>query len=127
MLKQMFAFTGSLALLSTATIFAPPAMAQDAGAGATLFKQTCQMCHNPPQGPQNVLGPTLKGVFGRKAAVGSFTFSDPLKKSGIVWTQAALDKFLAAPATMVPGTRMPIGVANAKQRADLIAYLRTLK
>ena len=70
----------------------------------------------------------LKGIFGRKAAaVQDFPhYSDALRKSGIVWNAESLDRFLADPAKTVPGTTMTLGqVKDARQRRDLIAFIRT--
>jgi cytochrome c len=67
--------------------------------------------------------------MGRKAgSVPGFSYSSAMKKSGIVWTPARLDTYLAAPQQVVPGNSMPFaGIANASQRADVVAYLATLK
>jgi cytochrome c len=72
------------------------------------------------------MGPHLQGLFGRKAGTieGAHFYSDALKESGIVWDEATLDSYLAAPTKAVPGTTMMIGVPDAQQRADLIAYLK---
>jgi cytochrome c len=113
-----------LALTAGLLAAAAPAMAQDAGAGGADFKQRCQTCHT---GQPNAIGPSLKGVVGRKAASTAFGYSEALKSSGLTWTPASLDKFLASPAKTVPGTRMLVPTADAKRRADLIAYLATLK
>jgi cytochrome c2 len=70
----------------------------------------------------------LAGVVGRKAAsAAGFHYTQALSKSGRVWTPAALDVFLTAPSKDVPGTNMPVATASAKDRADLIAYLATVK
>jgi cytochrome c len=128
MRKKLAMLSAPFALLPVIAWVTPTlASAQDSKSGATAFNRTCQACHTPPPGQPNLLGPSLKGVFGRKAGTEAFDYSDPLKKSGIVWTDATLDKFLAAPTQVVAGTRMVIPVTDPKQRADIIAYLRTLK
>ncbi len=107
-----------------------PAMAQaagDAAKGATLFKQRCSMCHVSAAGAAPIAAPNLFGVAGRKAASTSFNYSDALKASGLTWTAANLDAFLAAPNKKVPGTRMVISVPAEQDRADIVAYLSTLK
>lgn len=114
-------FFAVAALLCTA---AAPALAQDAAAGGADFKQRCQTCHS---GQPNAIAPNLAGVAGRKAASTSFNYSAALKASGLTWSPATLDKFLASPARTVPGTRMLVSTPDAKQRANLIAYLETLK
>ena len=70
-------------------------------------------------------GPRHCGLFGRHAgSVQGFNYSTAMKGSKIVWNQDTLDRFLASPRTMVPGTAMGYaGVADRKERADLIAYL----
>ena len=86
------------------------------------------MCHANVAGVRSGMGPNLAGLAGRPAAsLPGFAYSSALKTSGLTWSPAALDKFLAAPSKLVPGTRMVISVADAKQRQDLVAYLATLK
>lgn len=117
-------------LLTLSLLFlaaAAPAMAQDAAAGAAFFKQRCQTCHTVTPGQAPGLAPNLFGVVGRKAASTGFNYSTALKASGLTWDTATLDKFLTSPMKLVPGTRMLIPVTDPKQRADLIAYLATLK
>lgn len=102
------------------------AQAQDAAAGGMAFQQ-CAECHSP--GTSDGAGPGLKGVFGRRAgAKDGFAYSPALVKSAKVWDAAALDAFLANPQKAVPGTSMAYpGDDDAKERADLVAYLKTLK
>jgi cytochrome c len=102
-----------------------PAAAQGPD-GATLFKQRCQMCHTITQGDGSGIGPNLLGVMGRKAASTGFTYSAALKSSGLTWDRATLDRFLSGPASLVPGTRMPISVSDPGQRAAIIVYLASL-
>jgi cytochrome c len=87
--------------------------------------QDCAACHRLEAGA-NGLGPSLHGIFGRKAGAGSdFHFSPALKRSGITWTAETIDKYIADPQSLVPANRMPFaGMANASDRADLIAYLQ---
>jgi cytochrome c len=97
----------------------------DAVRGEARF-QDCAACHRLEAGVNNV-GPSLHGVFARKAGeIADFRYSPAMKRSGIVWTPEALDKFLADPQNMVPANRMPYaGMASAGDRADLIAYLQS--
>jgi cytochrome c len=74
-----------------------------------------------------MLGPNLSRVAGRKAASSEFTYSTALKASGLKWDKPTLDRFLTAPMKAVPGTRMVISIPDAKQRADIVAYLSSLK
>ena len=100
--------------------------------GQQFFQASCFVCHSTSLGPGNTLvikqGPTLLGVMGRKAG-GSphFNYTQALKDSGMVWSPATLDHFLTDPMKAVPGTAMPIPIPVAGIRADLIAYLATLK
>ena len=73
------------------------------------------------------VGPNLAGVVGRKSASQSFAYSPALKKAGLVWTKPNLDRYLAGPAKMVPGTRMAVAMPDTKQRAAVIAYLEKAK
>jgi cytochrome c len=95
----------------------------DAARGEARF-QDCAACHRLDAGVNNI-GPSLHGVFARKAAeLPDFRYSPALKRSGIVWTPETLDAFLTNPQALVPGNRMPYaGMADAGNRADLIAYL----
>jgi cytochrome c len=110
-------------------LFASPlAMAAgDAKRGAQLFQQ-CMACHSTTPG-EHLTGPSLAHVLNRKAASaeGFQRYSDPLKSSGIAWNEAALDKWLANPEALVPGTSMTFpGLKDARRRQDLIAYLRAV-
>ena len=103
----------------------PALAAGDATRGAELYAAKCSSCHAPDV---NKLGPSHQGVVGRAAgAVPGYAYSPKLKASGIVWTPANLDTWLAGPQKMVPGNKMFLVVSDAQQRADLIAYLATLK
>jgi cytochrome c len=112
-------------LCATAALlgFAGNANAADVAHGRTVFAR-CAACHDLNTG-KTVLGPSLKGVIGRKAgSVAGFTYSPAMKARDVDWTAGNLDLFIAAPTRFVPGTRMPFaGLPDAKDRADLIAYL----
>jgi len=105
-----------------------PAAAQDAAAGEKVFKTQCAVCHSAVQG-KNGIGPSLHDVVGRTAGtVPNYQYSAANKNSGLTWDDATLDRYLKAPQQVVPGTKMTYaGVKNDTQRADLIAYLGTLK
>ena len=86
----------------------------------------CQSCHTLASGGANMTGPNLYGIFGTKAGEGrdGFKFSDPLKASGVVWTPETMDAWITKPQDMIPGSKMTFaGMKEAKDRADLIAYL----
>ena len=113
------------ALLLLACV-ATGAHAQDAAAGGMAFQQ-CAECHSPTTADN--AGPGLKGIVGRKAgAKDGFIYSPAMKKSTVVWDDKTLDAYLKDPRTVVPGTSMAYGGDDdAKERADLVAYLKTLK
>ena len=102
------------------------AQAQDAAAGGMAFQQ-CAECHSP--GASNGAGPGLKGVYGRRAGTkADFAYSPAMAKTELGWNDVALDNFLANPQKALPGTSMQYpGDDDPKERADLIAYLKTLK
>jgi cytochrome c len=96
----------------------------DAARGEAQFKE-CAACHKLAAGA-NEVGPSLHGIFARKAGeLADFRYSPAMKRSGVSWTPEALDKYLADPQAFISGNRMPYaGMANAADRADLIAYLQ---
>jgi cytochrome c len=98
----------------------------DAARGEARF-QDCAACHKLEAGSNDV-GPSLHGIFERKAAaLTDFRYSPAMKRSGISWTPETLDKFIADPQAMVSANRMPYaGMANPNDRADLIAYLQKM-
>ena len=107
--------------LALAVVWAFVAHAQDP-AGAELFRKRCGGCHAMDR---DKTGPNLKGVFGRPAASGaSFPYSDALRKSGITWNAATLEKWLTDPEKFVPGNDMTFHVEKAEERALIIAYLK---
>jgi cytochrome c len=105
-----------------------PARAEDAEAGSKVFKIQCSACHATVAGKKGI-GPSLFGVVGRAAgAMPDFHYTDANKNSGLTWNAATLDRYLQAPRQVVPGTAMAYaGLKNDTQRADLIAYLATIK
>jgi cytochrome c len=91
-------------------------------AGKDLFAKRCGGCHALDRDKE---GPRLGGVYGRGAAsVDSFEYSEALKKSGIVWNQETLERWLAGPDNLVPGNDMTFHVENAEERSAIIAYLK---
>jgi cytochrome c len=96
----------------------------DAAKGEKKFEE-CASCHSTKSG-DNGLGPSLHGLFDRKAGeVADFRYSPALKRSGVVWTAKTLDEFIADPQKMIPANRMPYaGMPNESDRADLAAYLQ---
>ena len=104
------------------------ARAADAAAGKQVFQQQCGICHADKAGV-NKIGPSLFGVVGRKTgSEAGYSYSVANKNANLTWTPEVLDKYIAAPQKIVPGTKMPYGgLANATKRANLIAFLATLK
>jgi cytochrome c len=94
----------------------------DPKAGETIYGR-CLACHALAY---DRTGPRHCGLFGRRAgSVQGFAYSEAMQESQIVWSENTLDRFLANPLAAVPGTTMGYaGVADAQERADLIAYLR---
>ena len=92
----------------------------------TVFNQ-CTACHSTARG-ENGIGPSLAGVFGRRAGtLAGFEFSQAMKDAGLAWNQANLDRYLENPRGVVPGTTMAYGgVKDAAQRQAVINYLKTL-
>jgi cytochrome c len=97
-------------------------------AGKTIFEHTCQNCHSTEIGV-NKIGPSLWNVVGRQAAsVPDFAYSEAMKNNKTAWSISALDLYLADPRGDVHGAKMFFkGLPAAKDRADVIAYLQTLK
>ena len=99
--------------------------AGDPAAGEAVYSR-CLGCHAIEY---NRTGPRHCGVMGRRAgSVPGFEYSPAMKKSGIVWNEKTLDRFLADPLKTVPGTTMTYaGVPDTGERADLISYLKSQK
>jgi cytochrome c len=105
---------------------ATSSIAQNTPAASASFNQ-CAVCHSIDG--SNGTGPTLQHLLGRRSGtVPGFRYSRAMKSAAIVWDEASLDRYLTNPQEFVPGNIMPFGgVADAPQRAEIIAYLRTLR
>src|SRR6185312_15856459 len=91
--------------------------------------KVCQTCHTFEKNGPNRVGPNLYGIVGDKRGEdrGGFNFSAAMKAKGGTWTYDDLNKFLTSPKGFIPGTAMGFaGIQKDSQRADVIAYLRTL-
>jgi cytochrome c2 len=117
---------GALLVLSLPTA----SMAADAANGQAQFRGQCGVCHTAGKDDgDGGQGPSLAGVIGRKAGgdpnFGAYT--QALSDDKDVWTEANLAAFLENPQKVVPGTAMPVRVGSATDRADIAAYLATVK
>ena len=112
-----------LAIVALAALVAadPASAGGDAERGEELY-EACQDCHSLDK---NDLGPRHRGVFGRKAgSLPDYAYSPALKSSNIVWNEETLDRWLMNPQALVPGAKMFFHLANPKDRADVIAFLK---
>ena len=105
----------------------PRLASANAESGKEIFGRTCGACHLVVLGVKNPK-PNLWGIVGRrKASQNDVQYSSSLKDAGGDWTFEELNFFISNPALTLPGTDMSFpGLPDEKQRADLIAYLRTL-
>jgi cytochrome c len=119
--------TRMAAALTLGVLTALPAVSsaqmQQAADGEQLFRTRCGTCHTLAPG-QNRVGPSLAGVIGRTAGtLEGARYSPSLRQSGIVWSSETIDKYLANPRQLVPGTTMTVGLRAPEERAAVIAYL----
>jgi cytochrome c len=108
---------------------APLLAKADTGAGDKFVHTVCAACHSFNQGGKPIVGPNLYGIVGAPHDhEADFNYSPALEKfKGQPWTYDALNHWLDDPQTYAPGTRMTYaGIKSTQQRADVIAYLRTL-
>ena len=117
-----FAFAGGI---TAALLLASPSFAASADHGKQLFT-ACAACHTEKA---DALGPSLKGVVGRKSAsLEDFRYSAAMKRANLTWDQKNLHDYLTNPQEKVKGNRMPFsGLGDPKDLDDVIAYLGTLK
>lgn len=104
----------------------------DVERGKSFFQVSCAICHSSELGPDNTVvtrqGPSLVGIVGRPAgSLPYFSYTKAIRSSELKWTPGTLYRFLENPMTVVPGTTMPIPVSDPRNRADVVAYLGTLK
>ena len=120
---------------SSAPVAAAPAPAispEEAGCDVDRANQVitqCKVCHSIQAGAENLTGPNLHGIVGRRAASrDGFAYSRVIRESGIVWSVETLDAFLANPLTYLPNNRMAFGgVRNDDDRAAVVCLLNTLR
>jgi cytochrome c len=113
------------AALGALLLAGAPASAADADHGKTLYT-ACLACHTEKP---DALGPSLKGIVGRKSAsLEDFRYSAAMKRANLTWDEKNLSDYLKDPQGKVKGNRMPFsGFGNDKDTADVVAYLVTLK
>jgi len=112
---------------------APLLRTANAEAGKNVFKQ-CAACHTPDKGGRNAVGPNLwDSVGNKKARTAGYAYSNALQAAAAKpaeegqWGYERLNAFLANPKAVVPGTKMTFaGLRKAEDRANVIAYLRSL-
>jgi cytochrome c len=116
---------GSAALGAAMLFLSVYAHAADLDHGKQVFA-ACAACHTEKP---DAIGPSLKGVVGRKSgALDDFRYSGPMRRANLVWDEVTLRQFVANPQAKVPGTRMPFdGLSGEKDVDDVVAYLATLK
>ncbi|MBV8651228.1 MAG: c-type cytochrome [Alphaproteobacteria bacterium] len=131
----------ALALLAALSVLAAAASsacaAGDVAAGERVFKNNCTICHAATAGGlakmgpalENEQGPTLSGIVGRhSASVPDYPYSEAMRKAGKIWDDPTLDAYLTPRRNLVPGNKMLfVGLENAQDRRNLIAYLATLR
>ena len=111
-------------------VLSASARAGDVTAGKAIFDKTCANCHSTEAGV-NKVGPTLFDIVGRPvASVHGYDYSKKMRaigKEGKVWDDKQLNTYLTNPREVLHGVKMFFSLPDAKDRADVIAYLNTLK
>ncbi|WP_285710941.1 c-type cytochrome [Erythrobacter oryzae] len=127
LLLAAFAPLAALASLSSAPVTAAAAAAPPPAPPAAFGP--CATCHSVKKGERSGFGPNLFGVAGtRSGAIGGYAFSPAMKKADVVWNRDNLDRFIAAPQSVVPGTKMAYpGLKDPAKRKAIVDYLMALK
>jgi cytochrome c len=120
-MRHISTFIGAAVLAASIT----PVASADAEHGKALY-DACAACHSDKP---DALGPSLKGVLGRKsAALEDFRYSNPMKRANLVWDEANLREYIADPQAKVRGNRMPFdGLHDPKDVDDIVEYIKTYK
>ena len=115
-----FVFVALLAVAGTGE-----ARAQDAAAGEKVFA-VCRACHQVGETAKNGVGPSLNGLFGRKAGtVAGYNYTAANKDSGLTWDEATFREYIKDPKAKIPGTKMIYtGLKDEQRTNDLIAFLK---
>lgn len=120
----------SIIVVGVVAAIGTQAFAADIKAGKDAFSAQCTLCHSAEAGDGGgAQGPLLVNLFGRAAATADreFPYTQALKDSKLVWDAATLERFLAAPADVVPGTAMATPVPQKADRDNIVAYFESLK
>lgn len=119
--------TRSLAAAFLALSLSGGAIAADAARGEARFRALCGTCHSADPAVRK-MSSHMRGIVGRKAAsIDGIPYSTALKTSGWTWTKPLLETYLTDPKKALPGTTMMVAAANKQDRADIVAYLASLK
>ena len=123
--KKTGAAIGAAAAIVLAAAAATPALAADAAHGKVVF-QTCAACHSDKP---DAIGPSLRGVYGRKsAALPDFRYSNAMMRANLTWDDANLKAYIKDPQAKVKGNRMPFGgLSSDADVDDVIAFLKDYK
>jgi cytochrome c len=123
--KKTDAVVGAAAAAVLMAVATTPAAAADAAHGKVVF-QTCAACHSDKP---DAIGPSLRGVYGRKsAALPDFRYSNAMMRAGLTWDDANLKAYIKDPQAKVKGNRMPFGgLSSDADIDDVIAYLKDYK
>jgi cytochrome c2 len=102
----------------------PPSAPGSAAKGERLFARKCAGCHSLVE---NRAGPRLGDVYGRRAgSAAGFRYSNAVTSETFIWSDSTLDAWLSGPQDFIAGAAMSARVGDAQERADIIAYLRTV-
>jgi cytochrome c len=98
-------------------------------AGRKIFNDHCAICHTLNWKQPFLFGPRLEGVVGRPAgSLPDFPYSDALKKSGLVWTEDNLRKWIGDSSRTIPNTLMEhVSISDPAEQLYVVQYLKTLK
>ena len=123
--KKTAAFVGAASAAVLMAVATGPATAADAVHGKVVF-QTCAACHSDKP---DAIGPTLRGVYGRKSAsLLDFRYSNAMTRANLTWDDANLKAYIKDPQAKVKGNRMPFGgLSSDADVDDVIAYLKDNK
>ncbi len=126
----MKSLTAAGGVVVVCLVFSAGARAADVAAGKAIFDKTCANCHSTEAGV-NKVGPTLFDIVGRPiGSVHGYDYSEKMRavaKQWKVWDEKHLDTYLTNPREVLHGVKMFFSLPDAKDRADVIAYLNTLK